>query len=114
MAGKLIYESESPVTQKPDAVEALAKYLNRPIENGVLDLGTVKLVKSNNGDAFYTTSAKACSCPSHQHRHMTCKHMKRFFAAAEAPAEGDSILAVVNSRAARKEFYSEMAKAGVV
>jgi hypothetical protein len=36
---------------------ALAAYLNKPIEAGVLDFGEAKLVKSNKGDAFYTVTA---------------------------------------------------------
>ena len=42
-------------TQEPEAVEALAAYLNRPVLDGILDLGAVKLVKSNRGDVFYVT-----------------------------------------------------------
>lgn len=83
MSGKIIFETESPITQEPESVEALAKYLNRPIENGVLDLGKVKLVKSNKGDAYYTTSATACSCPSHHWRGGRCKHMRKFYPVEE-------------------------------
>ena len=49
---------ETPVTQRTDTVEALAAYLNKPIEGGVLDLGSLKLVKSNKGDAFYGVTAR--------------------------------------------------------
>lgn len=64
MVGKIIFEMESPKTQSVEAVESLAAYLNKPIEAGILNLGAVKLVKSNKGDVFYTVTAKACSCPS--------------------------------------------------
>jgi hypothetical protein len=79
MSGKTIYETESPKTQTVVATEALAKYLNRTIEGGVLDLGAVKLVKSNKGDVFYTVTANACSCPSHTYRGGPCKHMRKHF-----------------------------------
>jgi len=53
MAGKTILKMENPTTQRTDAVAALAAYLGREISrDGVLDLGSFKLVKSNNGDAF--------------------------------------------------------------
>jgi hypothetical protein len=55
---------ESPTTQRTDALEALAAYLHKPIEGGVLDLGNIKLVKSNKGDAFYGVTATKFSCPS--------------------------------------------------
>jgi len=64
MNGKTLIQMQNPVTQKPDAIEALATYLNKSIESGVLDLGTAKLVKSNKGDCFYTVTAKVCSCPA--------------------------------------------------
>jgi len=81
----LKFEMKSPVTQKPEAVEALATFLNRTIDNGVLDLGTVKLVKSNKGDAFYTVTSKACSCPSHYYRGGACKHQRKLFPSPLAP-----------------------------
>jgi hypothetical protein len=81
MSGKILFNVSSPVTQKPEAVEALAAYLNKPIEAGVLDLGSTKLVKSNKGDAFYSVTATKCSCPSAAYRPgQSCKHQRRFFA----------------------------------
>lgn len=79
MSGKILFNVSSPVTQKPEAVVALAAYLNKPIEAGVLDLGSTKLVKSNKGDAFYTVTAKACSCPAATYHHGPCKHQRRYF-----------------------------------
>ena len=98
MSGKILFNVSSPVTQKPEAVEALAAYLNKPIEAGVLDLGSAKLVKSNKGDAFYTVTAKACSCPAAAyHSGMACKHQRKYFpqpkkSREELEAEGESIL----------------------
>ncbi len=79
---KTLINLETPTTQIPDAVAALATYLNRTIENGVLDLGNIKLVKSNKGDAFYAVTAKACSCPSAAYRPgQSCKHQRTHFGA---------------------------------
>ena len=61
MAGKTLVQIENPTTQRTDAVEALAAFLHKPIEGGVLDLGSLKLVKSNKGDAFYGVTKTKCS-----------------------------------------------------
>ena len=80
MFGRILVQIQTPVTQKPEAVEALAAYLNKPIEAGVLDLGAAKLVKSNKGNAFYTVTANACSCPSATyHPGQPCKHARKYF-----------------------------------
>ena len=93
MSGKVLVQIQTPVTQKPDAVEALATYLNKQIEAGVLDLGEVKLIKSNKGDAFYTVTAMACSCPSAAYRGGRCKHMRHYFPQEQVAtvAESESI-----------------------
>ena len=107
MSGKILFNVSSPVTQKTEAVEALAAYLNKPIEAGVLDLGTAKLVKSNNGDAFYTVTAKACSCPAMTyHPGMACKHQRKYFSQPkksreELEAEGEAILEAHHNTAKR-------------
>jgi hypothetical protein len=80
MSGKVLVQIQTPVTQKPDAVKALASYLNKPIESDVLDLGAAKLVKSNKGDCFYTVTARACSCPAATyHPGQPCKHQRKHF-----------------------------------
>jgi len=107
MSGKILFNVSSPVTQKPEAVEALAAYLNKPIEAGVLDLGSAKLVKSNKGDAFYTVTAKACSCPAMTyHPGMACKHQRKYFpqpkkSREELEAEGEAILEAHHNTAKR-------------
>jgi len=45
MSGRILVQIQTPVTQKPEAVEALAAYLNKPIEAGVMDIGSDTLVK---------------------------------------------------------------------
>jgi hypothetical protein len=89
MQSKVLVQMESPVTQKPEAVEALAVYLNKTIEGGVLDLGAAKLVKSNKGDCFYTVTARKCSCPSAAYRGGPCKHMRAYFPQLTKPAAKD-------------------------
>ena len=107
MSGKILFNVSSPVTQKPEAVEALATYLNKPIEAGVLDLGSAKLVKSNMGDALYTVTAKACSCPAAAyHSGMACKHQRKYFPQSkksreELEAEGEAILEAHHNTAKR-------------
>ena len=60
---------------------------------GVLDLGAAKLIKSNKGDAFYTVTAKACSCPAATyHPGQPCKHQRKHFPQVAMPvAEVESI-----------------------
>jgi len=88
MSGKTLIQMETPTTHRTDAVEALAAYLGKEISgDGVLDLGSFKLVRSNKGDAFYGVTAKACSCPSAAYRPgQTCKHQRRYFPQAAKPA----------------------------
>ena len=107
MSGRILVQMQNPVTQKPEAVEALAAYLNKPIEAGVLDLGSATLVKSNKGDAFYTVTAKACSCPAMTyHPGMVCKHQRKYFpqpkkSREELEAEGEAILEAHHNTAKR-------------
>jgi hypothetical protein len=93
MSGRILVQIQTPVTQKPEAVEALAAYLNKPIDAGVLDLGAAKLVKSNKGDAFYTVTANACICPAATyHPGQPCKHQRKHFPQVAMPAaEEESI-----------------------
>lgn len=98
MAGRILFQGVAMTTQEPQAVEALAAYLNKPVQDGVLDLGDVKLVRSNRGDAFYVVSATGCSCPSAFYNHGgPCKHQRKYFvqpkkSQAELDAESDAEL----------------------
>ena len=93
MTGRTLVQMENPTTQRTDAVEALAAFLHKPIEGGVLDLGSLKLVKSNKGDAFYGVTATKCSCPSAAYRPgQSCKHQRAHFVAkVEQSTETESI-----------------------
>ena len=119
MSGRILVQMQNPVTQKPEAVEALAAYLNKPIEAGVLDLGSAKLVKSNKGDAFYTVTAKACSCPAMTyHPGMACKHQRKYFpqpkkSREELEAEGEAILEAHHNTVKRLARPSEDIRASL-
>ncbi len=77
-------EVESPKTQSTDAVKALLafkKVASDPLPQEVsLEGGRLVLVLSNKKDAFYTVTARACSCPAAAYHPGTrCKHQKRYF-----------------------------------
>jgi hypothetical protein len=76
-----------PITQAVEAVKALLAFAGRasnPLPTDVsLDNGRLVLVLNSKKDAYYTSTAIACSCPSaHWHRG-PCKHMRRYFPQAE-------------------------------
>jgi hypothetical protein len=82
MLGKNLLEGHGPVTQSLEGVKALLAYVGRasdPLPSDVsLENGRLVLVLSNKKDAYYTCTARACSCPGNQFRH-NCKHMRRYF-----------------------------------
>ena len=88
---KLVYQVESPITQSIDAVKALLAYkkvANDPLPREVsLDGGRLVLVLSNKKDAFYTVTARACSCPAATYHHGPCKHQRKFFPQPENEAD---------------------------
>ena len=74
-----------PVTQSVDAIKILLAFVGRasdPMPTDVtLDNGRLVLVLNNKRDAYYVTTAHACSCPSAIYRHNgPCKHQRRYFA----------------------------------
>ena len=88
MNGKNLLEGRTgPVTQSLAAIKSLLVYVGRasdPMPSDVsLDNGRLVLILSNKKDAYYTCTARACSCPGNQFRH-NCKHMRRYFPQAEA------------------------------
>ena len=79
MVGRILLDSVSPVTQSIEAVIELLNCLGRPTDPlpEIVDLGKVKLVRSNKGDVFYCVTAKGCSCPSATYRSgLPCKSEK--------------------------------------
>jgi hypothetical protein len=86
---KTILNVESPVTQSLAAIKNLLAYVGRasdPLPSDViLDNGRLVLVLNNKKDAYYTCTARACSCPSATYRHNgPCKHQRKFFPQSEA------------------------------
>jgi hypothetical protein len=85
MQGKTLLASESPITQSIEAVKALLAYASRasdPLPTFVEMPGReVVLVLSGKKDVYYTTTARACSCPSGTYRPgQICKHRRNYFA----------------------------------
>jgi hypothetical protein len=85
MSGKTIVQMESPKTQSIAAIKALLQWKGRasdPLPSFV-ELGKgeswVILVLNGKRDAFYTATAKACSCPAAVYHHGPCKHQRKFF-----------------------------------
>ncbi len=82
-------ELSAPVTQTVEAVKGLLAWRGRaadPLPDTVeLEMGDnrVVLVLSAKKDAYYTTTAMACSCPANVWRAGPCKHMRKHFPAAQ-------------------------------
>ena len=73
-----------PISQSVDAVKALLTWKGHPVDPLPADLsmdnGRLVLVLSNKKDVYYTTTTKACSCPSATyHPGQPCKHRRRYF-----------------------------------
>jgi len=88
MNGRNLLEGRTgPVTQSVDAVKSLLIHMGKatsPLPSEVsLDNGRLVLILSNKKDAYYTCTARACSCPGNQFRH-NCKHIRKYFHQAEA------------------------------
>ena len=87
MAGKTLINIEKPITQTVEAVKSLLAWRGRSsdplpqfVEMGEGDSRLV-LVLSNKKDAYYTCTARDCSCPAHNwHPGQRCKHQRKHFA----------------------------------
>jgi len=71
------------ITRPRKEVETLMQHLQLDIDDdGVLDMGEVKLVLNRKQDAYYTVKREACSCPDYLYRQSAkgerCKHMALF------------------------------------
>jgi len=71
------------ITRPRKEVENLAQHLQLDFEDGVLDMGGVKLVLNGKQDAYYTVTKNACSCPDFLFRQAVkgefCKHQKLLY-----------------------------------
>ena len=82
MAGGVIVEVKSPVTQTTEATVLLLKYLGKPFDPlpQEVRLPGAVLVLSNKKDCYYVTTEKACSCPSATYRPgQSCKHQRKHY-----------------------------------
>jgi len=106
MSGKNLLEGRTgPTTQSIDAIKSLLAYVGRasdPLPTDVsLENGRLVLVLSNKKDVYYTTTIKACSCPSATYHGGRCKHQRKYFpepqkSREELETESDAILAAQN------------------
>jgi len=84
---KTIFEGGSlPKTQSVEAVTAMLRALNRPVEPlpAMVELAGDRavLIRSKKGDCYYVTTPNGCSCPSATYRPgQACKHQTKHFPA---------------------------------
>jgi len=111
LSGKVL--CESPKTQSSEAIKGLLAWkkiscdpLPEFLEMGDGDNRLV-LVLSNKKDAYYTVTAKSCSCPAATYHPGTrCKHQRKYFpqpkkSREELEAEGEAILEAHHNTAKR-------------
>jgi len=85
MSERTILNVESPKTQSIDAIKALLSWRGRAADPlpSFVELGEgegkVVLVLSNKRDAYYTVTARDCSCPAAIYHHGPCKHQRKYF-----------------------------------
>lgn len=85
MSEKNLLEGHNgPQTQTVEAVRALLSWKGHPTDpmpaSVVLNGGSLVLVRSNKGDAYYVVTSKTCSCPSATYRPgKPCKHRRQYF-----------------------------------
>jgi hypothetical protein len=85
MQGKTIINIEKPQTQTVEAVKSLLAWRGRAVDPlpQYVELGSKEgrcvLVLSNKKDAYYVTTARACSCPAAIYNHGPCKHQRKHF-----------------------------------
>jgi hypothetical protein len=100
MSARTILNMETPKTQSLEAVKSLLAWRGRASDPlpAFVEMGEgeirLMLVLSNKKDAYYVTTARACSCPAAVYNHGPCKHQRKHFAeliAKPAPSEPGSI-----------------------
>ncbi len=110
MSEKTIYDG-GVKTQSVDSVKSLLNWRGRgcdPLPEFVELAGGVRLTKSSKGDAYYTTTPTACSCPARTfHPGQECKHMKALLAGNSVEASR----AQARAYQARQRELRERAKA---
>ena len=79
---KVLIEKETLVTQSVESVVELLKYIGKSADPlpEVVEFPGLVLVQSKKKDAYYTTTARSCSCPSGNYRpDQICKHRRTYF-----------------------------------
>ena len=108
---------EKPQTQTIEAVKTLLAWKGRAADPlpSFIEMGKEEsrlvLVLSNKRDAYYTVTARDCSCPAAIYHHGPCKHQRKYFPevnAATKPA------AIVMERKPFKPFIEDEARAAKV
>jgi hypothetical protein len=93
-AKNLLEGRTGPITQSVDAVKALLswkKIASDPLSADVsMDNGRLVLVLSNKKDVYYTTTVRACSCPSSTFRGGRCKHQRHYFPQEQVATAAES------------------------
>lgn len=85
MSSKNLLEGRTgPQTQTVAAVKTLLAWRGHPTEpmpsSVEMDGGRLVLVLNNKRDAYYVTTARACSCPAATYRPgQPCKHQRKYF-----------------------------------
>lgn len=82
MSGNLLEGLTGPESQSIEAIKALLTWKGRgsdPLPSAIVLNDEVALVLSAKQTEYYTTTPKACSCPSFVYRGNPCKHQKKFF-----------------------------------
>jgi len=117
MNSKTILNVEKPQTQTVAAIKALLSWRGRAADPlpSFIEIGSgdnrLVLVLSNKRDAYYTVTARDCSCPAAIYHHGPCKHQRKYFPevnAATKPA------AIVMERKPFKPFIEDEARAAKV
>ena len=86
MSARTILNMETPKTQSLEAVKSLLAWRGRASDPlpAFVEMGEgeirLMLVLSNKKDAYYVTTARACSCPAAVYNHGPCKHQRKHFA----------------------------------
>ena len=85
MIERALSDRTSPKTQSAEAIKSLLTWkkvasdpLPEFVEMGDGDSRLV-LVLSKKKDAYYTVTAKGCSCPAATYHNGPCKHQKKYF-----------------------------------
>jgi hypothetical protein len=110
---KTIINIEKPITQSVEAVKALLSWRGRAADPlpSFIEMGKEEsrlvLVLSNKQDAYYTVTARDCSCPAAIYHHGPCKHQRKYFPESKAATKP---AAIVMERKPFKPFIEDEAR----